>query len=392
LHFISAKLHNAPLLKFWDFIMTSVVISGSGLFTPPHKVSNKELVDALNAYAEKYNTEHQAEIEAGTLEEKKSSSVEFIEKASGIKSRYVMHKEGITDINVMHPTMTKNAAEEPPEMVLMAVEAAKQALANSGKQASDIDMVILGSSNMQRSYPSMAVEVQQILGASGFGFDMNVACSTATFAIINAYNAIQSGNATTVLVVNPEFTTPQLDYTNRDSHFIFGDVAMALVIEKQEAATSSNQFKIVNTSQVTQFSNNIRCSHSYVDHCYDELAYDNSFFFQEGRKVFKELLPLATNTITSHLAENNWQVTDVKRMWLHQANINMNIFAAKKLLGREPEFLDAPLILDEYANTASAGSLVAFHKYQDDFKSGDKGILCSFGAGYSVGCISLEKV
>ncbi len=372
--------------------MTSVVISGSGLFTPPHKISNKELVDALNGYAEKYNAEHQAEIEAGTLEEKKSSSVEFIEKASGIKSRYAMYKEGITDINVMHPTMTKNGPEEPPEMVLMAVEAAKEALANSGKQPSDIDMVILGSSNMQRSYPSMAIEVQQILGASGFGFDMNVACSTATFAIINAYNAIQSGNATTVLVVNPEFTTPQLDYTNRDSHFIFGDVAMALVIEKQEAATSDNQFKIVNTSQVTQFSNNIRCSHSYVDHCYNELSYDNSFFFQEGRKVFKELLPLATNTITSHLAENNWQVTDVKRMWLHQANINMNLFAAKKLLGREPEFLDAPLILDEYANTASAGSLVAFHKYQDDFKSGDKGILCSFGAGYSVGCISLEKV
>lgn len=372
--------------------MTSVVISGSGLFTPPHKVSNKELVDVLNAYAEKYNSEHQAEIAAGTLAEKKSSSVEFIEKASGIKSRYVMHKEGITDLNVMHPSMVKNDPEQPPEMVLMAVEAAKQAIANSGKHASDIDMIILGSSNMQRSYPSMAVEVQQILGASGFGFDMNVACSTATFAIINAYNAIQTGNANTVLVVNPEFTTPQLDYTNRDSHFIFGDVATALIIEKQETATSANQFKIVNTSQITQFSNNIRCNHSYVDHCYDELAEDNSFFFQEGRKVFKELLPLATNTISSHIADNNWQVTDVKRMWLHQANINMNLFAAKKLLGREPEFLDAPLILDEYANTASAGSVVAFHKYQDDFKSGDKGILCSFGAGYSVGCISLEKL
>ena len=245
---------------------------------------------------------------------------------------------------------------------------------------------------MQRSYPAMSVEVQSILGAGGYADDMNVACSTATFAMINAVNAIESGSAKCVLVVNPEFTTPQLDYSNHDSHFIFGDVATAVIIEKQANATSNNQFKIIDTQQLTQFSNNIRCSHSYVDHCYDELPADNSYFFQEGRKVFKELLPIVTTTISEHLARNDWQVADVKRMWLHQANINMNLFAAKKLLGREPEFLDAPLILNEYANTASAGSVVAFHKYSDDFESGDKGILCSFGAGYSVGCLSLEKV
>ena len=372
--------------------MSSIVISGTGLFTPPHKISNQELVDVLNEYADQFNETHKAEIEAGHIEEKKRSSVEFIEKASGIKSRYAMVKEGITDVNVLHPKMKKYNAEEPPEMVLMAVEAAKEALAKSGKKAEDIDLVILGSSNMQRSYPAMSVEVQQILGASGFAFDMNVACSTATFAIINAYNSIKAGSAKCVLVVNPEFTTPQLDYTNRDSHFIFGDVATAMVIESTETATSKQQFKIVATDQITKFSNNIRCSHSYVDHCYDELPADNSYFFQEGRKVFKELLPIVTNTITDHLNKNGWSVTDVKRMWLHQANINMNLFAAKKLLGREPEFLDAPLILDEYANTASAGSIVAFHKYSDDFSVGDKGILCSFGAGYSVGCISLERI
>jgi beta-ketodecanoyl-[acyl-carrier-protein] synthase len=371
--------------------MSAVVISGSGPFTPPHKVSNKELVDVLNAHVAEYNHKHADEIAAGTMVEKKPSSVEFIEKASGIKSRYMMVKEGVTDVNVMHPKMKKYGAEQPPEMVLMAVEAAKSALQQAGKKASDIDMVILGSSNMQRSYPSMAVEVQQLLGAQGFGFDMNVACSTATFAVINAYNAIKAGNARCVLVVNPEFTTPQLDYSNRDSHFIFGDVATALIVESTDTATSDHQFEIVNTDQVTQYSTNIRCNHSYVDHCYDELPEDNSYFFQEGRKVFKELLPLVTKTIGSHLNENSWSVDQVKRMWLHQANINMNLFAAKKLLGREPEFLDAPLILDEYANTASAGSVVAFHKYKDDFKSGDKGILCSFGAGYSVGCISLQK-
>lgn len=372
--------------------MTKVVISGSGLFVPPHQVSNQELVDVLNAYADKFNLENADDINAGVIEAKKTSSAEFIEKASGIKHRYMMYKNGVTDINVMHPSFEKNDQDQPPEMVEMAVAAAKQALAAANKDAKDIDMVILGSSNMQRSYPSMAVEVQSILGAQGFGFDMNVACSTATFAIINAVNAIKTGSAQTVLVVNPEFTTPQLDYTNRDSHFIFGDVATALIIESAETASSAKQFEIVNTSQLTQFSNNIRCNHSYVDHCYDQLPKDNSFFFQEGRKVFKELLPMVTSVISKHLEDVSWQVSDVKRMWLHQANINMNLFAAKKLLGREPEFLEAPLILDEFANTASAGSIVAFHKYSDDLVTGDKGLICSFGAGYSVGCITLEKL
>lgn len=372
--------------------MTAIVISGSGLFTPPHKISNQELVDVLNAYADKFNQENADKIASGEVEEKKHSSVEFIEKASGIKSRYVMYKEGITDVEVMHPVMTKNTPEQPPEMVEMAVSAAKQALENAKLTADDIDMVILGSSNMQRSYPAMAVEVQALLGIQGVGYDMNVACSTATFAIINAVNAIKSGAANRVLVVNPEFTTPQLDYSNRDSHFIFGDVATAVIVEGQDSAKSDVQFLIHNTQQLTQFSNNIQCNHSYVDHCYDELPEDNSYFFQNGRKVFKELLPIVTNTISGHLDGLGWSVADVKRMWLHQANINMNLFAAKKLLGREPEFLDAPLILDEYANTASAGSVVAFHKYQDDFEKGDKGILSSFGAGYSVGCISLERL
>jgi beta-ketodecanoyl-[acyl-carrier-protein] synthase len=112
---------------------------------------------------------------------------------------------------------------------------------------------------------------------------------------------------------------------------------------------------------------------------------------QEGRKVFKELLPLVTNFIEEQLAKNHLAASDLKRMWLHQANLNMNMFAIKKLLGRLPEGLEAPIILDEFANVASSGSVIAFHRYQDDLKAGDKGLICSFGAGYSIGSLLVEK-
>jgi len=78
-------------------------------------------------------------------------------------------------------------------------------------------------------------------------------------------------------------------------------------------------------------------------------------------------------------------------MWLHQANLGMNQLIAKTVLGRAPEEDEAPVILDEYANTSSAGSVIAFHKFNQDLKEGSLGMLCSFGAGYSIGSAILEK-
>lgn len=373
--------------------MTSVVISGSGLFTPPHTVSNEELVSSYNQYVDNYNQAHKGAIEAGEMAPLAHSSCAFIEKASGIKSRHVMYKEGITDPDVLKPVFKKRRFDEVPEMVEMAEHAAREALKQAGREPGDVDLVICAASNMQRSYPALAVQLQDILGAGGFAYDMNVACSSATFAVANASSSIQAGLAKVALIVNPEFASPQLNYKNRDSHFIFGDVCTAVVVEAEEGCNRENAFRILGTSMQTKYSSNIHSMVSYTDHCFDELPADNPFFVQEGRKVFKELLPIASGHMLSHLAEMDLTPDDLKRMWLHQANINMNVFAVKKVTGKDeidPEV--APLVLDEYANTASAGSVIAFHKYKADFTPGEKGLLCSFGAGYSVGSVGLEKL
>ena len=94
----------------------------------------------------------------------------------------------------------------------------------------------------------------------------------------------------------------------------------------------------------------------------------------------------------THLHELNIQPSDLRRLWLHQANINMNMYAAIKLLGRDPEFNDAPTVLQDYGNTAGAGSVVAFHHHRSDMKPGDTGLICSFGAGYSIGSLLVEKL
>ena len=373
--------------------MTSIVISGSGLYTPPHTISNDELVEAYNAYVQKYNAANAAAIASGDLQPLPESSSEFIEKASGIRSRYAMHKEGMLDPDFMQPKFNPALEGDEPETVTMALAAARQAMEQAGKTAEDIDLVIMATTNHQRPYPSAAVEVQHKLGIKGFAYDMGIACSSMTFAMINAWAAVRSGTSRCALVVNPEFATPQLNLKSRDSHFIFGDVATACIIEPEETSHKlDHAWRILSTKQLTDFSDNIRCDGNYTDHCFDELPEDRPYFVQQGRKVFKELLPLATDFISTQLEEQGLKPTDLKRMWLHQANQTMNMFAAKKLLGRMPEGDEAPIVLDEFANTASAGSMIAFHRYQNDIHKGDRGLICSFGAGYSIGGLLVEKL
>ncbi|MDO8250299.1 MAG: beta-ketoacyl-ACP synthase III, partial [Rhodoferax sp.] len=163
--------------------MHRVAISSTGLYTPPEVISNEELVAAFNSFAELENTRHAADIEAGTRHAIPPSSVEFIEKASGIKQRYVMDKSGVLDPKRMRPRLQARPDSEISLMAEIGVAAARDALARAGKQAEDIDGVICACANMQRAYPAMAVEIQTALGIQGFGFDMNVACSSATFAI-----------------------------------------------------------------------------------------------------------------------------------------------------------------------------------------------------------------
>ena len=117
----------------------------------------------------------------------------------------------------------------------------------------------------------------------------------------------------------------------------------------------------------------------------------DKLFVQEGRKVFKEVVPMVSDMILGHMAELNLEPRQLRRMWLHQANPGMNRLMSGRVLGREATPDESPTGLDEYANTSSAGSIIAFHKHSDDLVTGDRGLICSFGAGYSAGTVFVAK-
>ncbi len=373
--------------------MNSIVISGTGLFTPEFSISNEELVSSFNEYVDNFNIENKVAIDAGETGALEHSSAEFIEKVSGIKSRFVLDKSGILDTDTMRPILAIRSDKEHSVMVEMAIEAANEALFEAGLQAEDIDMVLVAASNMERAYPAISVELQSALGCKGYGFDMNIACSSATFGINTAMDAIKSGSATKVLMVNPEICSGHLNFRDRDCHFIFGDVCTAVVLEEKTPALErqlENVFEIEQTRLFTQFSNNIRNNFGFLNRQSDDPQ--KLLFKQNGRKVFKEVVPVVVNLIKELLNTAAVKTSEIKTLWLHQANSNMNQLIARKIFDHEPSEQESPTVLDEYANTSSAGSVIAFHKNKTNLAINEQGVLCSFGAGYSAGAILLKRV
>ncbi len=374
--------------------MSRPIITGTGLYHPENVITNDELVKSYNAFADKHNAENAAKIARGEAAELQHSSTEFIERASGIKQRYVEEKEGILDIDRMLPRIRTRNDDELSLMAEYGYKAGKQAIEAAGLQPEDIDLVICAASNFERPYPAIAVEVQEALGCTNaYGYDMNVACSSATFGLDAAQNQIRSGQVKRALMINPEICTCHLNFENRDCHFIFGDVCTAVVLESDKEAANKEGWEILSTKCQTKFSRNVRNDFGYM-HIVEtpqRTGWDN-LFKQNGRQVFREVCPMVANLIKDHLEENNLTTDDMARYWLHQANEHMNSHVTKALTGGEIDRVRAPLVLDEFANTAAAGSIIAFHRHQDGLVKGQKGIICSFGAGYSAGSILVERV
>ena len=373
--------------------MSGIAIGGTGVYVPPDTIDNAELLAPYNEYVRRHNAAHATEIAAGKMEPLEESTEDFVLKATGIRRRHVVTREGMLDPDILCPRMPERPDDRLSLSAEMAVKAARIALERAGIEPRQLDGVICAASTMQRPYPQIAIEIQDALGVEGFGFDMLTGCSSATFALDVADSLIRGGQARAILCVNPEINTGHLNLRDRETHFIFGDACAAAVLLPTEEAHGANAWEIVSTRMKSVYSNNIRNNFGPLNRFDPSTAgAPDKLITQKGRKVFKEVVPLGAEFILEHLAANGLRPADLKRMWLHQANINMNRLLATKVLGHPPSPAEAPSILEEYGNTSSAGSVIAFDMHSADLKAGDLGLMCSFGAGYSAGSLILRKL
>jgi len=370
---------------------TKTSITGHGVWHPDTVLNNQELCAAFNEFVRRENARNAEAIAAGKQEPLRESTPEWVVKASGIKERYVQDKTGLLDPERMCPNIPDRPEDQLSIQAEYSINAARRALEAAGRTGEDIDLVVLGCSNLQRMYPAIAIEVQEAIGARGYAFDILLGCSAATGATTLASQAIQLGQAQCALVVVPELTTGHMNWRERDSHFIFGDASVALVVEPTERSRPG-AWEILSTRMMSKWSNNIRNNRGYLDRC-DPSTENNidKLFHQNGRRVFKDVVPLAAKFITEHLASHDLTPDKIGRYWLHQANQKLNELVAEYVLGKPASKELAPIILHEYGNTASAGSLIAFSNHNEDLAAGTLGIMSSFGAGYSLASLLLRK-
>ena len=363
-------------------ITTGTAITGAGVWHPEHILTNEELCVAFNEFVRRANA-------AGAQPPLKESSPEFIERASGIKRRYIVDKTGVLDPERMCPNVPERRDGELSVQAEFAVNAIGRALAAAGRVGEEVDLVVCGASMMQRAYPAMAIEIQHAIGARGLGFDMSLGCASATAAIQVATAAIQAGIATCAVVVSPELMSGHNNWRERDGHFLFGDAAVALVIERARPGA----WEILSVRAMSKFSSNIRNNFGFMNR-FDpstQLATDK-LFSQQGRRVYKDVIPMAAKYIADHVESHGIAPGDVARYWLHQANRNMNDLIAERILGRPATSAEAPTVIETYGNTAAAGAGIAFTEHNADLAVGSYGLLAAFGAGYSIGSVALQRL
>lgn len=366
--------------------MKRVIISGSGVTIPEATISNEELVDSFNFWVDQEN----ASREKQGLEPLQKSSADFIHHASGIRRRHVHTPDGILDPERMAPYIPARADDELSVMAEFGASAARNALADAGVDASSVDLVICAGSHLQRLYPSIGIEIQQAIGAQGAAFDISLGCSSAAAGVHVAFNLLRSGAHRRALVVTPELITAHLNFRDRQTHFIFGDAATALLLEAvDDDVQVSGRFEVLDTRNWTQFSNNIRSNFSYLNRAAQQdvsvIASEGNLIKQQGNRVFKDVTVASHRFIVDFLAEHGRTPETVRRFWLHQANARMNQMILKLAFGREIGHDVAPMILEELGNTAAAGAIVAMHQNHKDMQAGDYGLICTYGAGYSIG-------
>ncbi len=373
-------------------VTTSTAISGVGVWHPEHVLTNEELCVAFNEFVARENAKHADAIARGEREPLKESSSEFIVKASGIQRRYIVDKTGVLDPERMCPNVPDRPDDQLSLQAEFAVNAIRPALAAAGCAGEDVDFVVCGSSMLQRQYPAMAIEIQNAIGARGYGLDVTLGCASAVAATHVAVNAVSSGMATRAVVVAPELMSGHNNWRERDGHFLFGDAAVAMVIEKADAARNGG-WEILSMRAMSKFSSNIRNNFGFLNRFDPDTQFaTDKLFYQAGRRVYKDVIPAASTFINEHLAAHDLAPERVARYWLHQANRNMTDLISQRVLGRKATLEEAPVVIDEYGNTASAGAPIAFALHNEDLPASSYGLLSAFGAGYSFGSLLLQKM
>jgi len=315
-------------------------ITGTGSYLPPRVVSNDDLA---------------AELAAAGLE----TSDEWIVTRTGIKQRHLAAPDVFTSD--------------------LAAQAARHALAAAGRQADEVDLIILATSTPDYVFPSAACLVQAKIGNKGAAaFDIQAVCSGFVYALTTADSLIRCGRAKCALVIGAEVFSRILDWSDRGTCVLFGDGAGAVVLEPA-AEPGIRAAELHADGSLSS----ILCTAGNVAH---GKVTGDPFLRMDGQAVFKQAVSVLEASARSTVAQAGLSIADIDWIIPHQANLRILTFLAKKL--------GAPLekmvvTVDQHANTSAASVPLALDVACRDgrIKPGDELLLQGVGGGFTWGSV-----
>ncbi len=318
-------------------------ITGTGSHLPPRRITNADLVEQLAA---------------GGVE----TSDQWIVERTGIRARHF--------------------AADDVQCSDMALDAARNALKAAGRNASEVDLIIVATSTPDMVFPSTACILQNKLGANGCpAFDLQAVCSGFVYALTVADAMIRAGSARCALVVGSEIFSRLLDFRDRTTCVLFGDGAGAVLLEASEQPGILASDLHADGKHV-----GILCVPGHVS---GGVASGEPFLKMDGQAVFKLAVGVLEKSARATLEKAGLVAGDIDWMIPHQANIRIMQSTARKLhLPMEK----VVVTVDQHGNTSAASIPLALdHGVRSgQVKSGQTVLLEGVGGGFTWGSVLLK--
>ena len=268
----------------------------------------------------------------------------------------------------------------------LATHAAERALADAGVPATEVDLVVVGTTTPDDTFPATATRVQAKLGVTrGAAFDIQAVCSGFIFALATADNFIKAGQARTALVIGAETYSRILDWTDRGTCVLFGDGAGAVVLR---GANGSGDAAAVGNRQLGILSTHLHSDGRFRDILYVDGGPSSTqtvgYLRMSGKEVFRHAVASLVSVAQEAVAANDLTLSDLDWVVPHQANIRILDGVARKL-GLPAERVIATV--DQHANTSAASIPLALDLARGDgrIKRGDLVLMEAIGGGLTWG-------
>ncbi len=302
------------------------------------------------------------------------------EKMLDTSDTWIRERTGIRERHIAEPDQTT---------ALMARDASLQAMTEAGLGPEDIDTIILATATPDRLLPSVACDLQALLGAkNATAFDISAACSCWVYGLVVGEAMIAAGTGERVLVLGAEKLSAITDYTDRSTAVLFGDGAGAAVLTKAtgDRGILSNYLRTDGTLAELLW----RPGGGTIHPPSEEMIKDHSYFIKmAGREVFKNAVRSMADAASKALERAGLTCDDVDLLVPHQANIRIIEATAEHAhIPKERVYVN----VDRYGNTSSASIPNALSEARTcgRLEPGMVVLLVTFGAGFTWGSLVLR--